>query len=84
MAGGTFTVINSTQATFTAASGAAGTKDVGAMSYRDGIVYDTDARVLIDVGTLGIAVIKDQTGVAFKEQIKRAIGLAAMYLNPLA
>ncbi len=75
-----YTVINGTQATLADVDGST---DVGAMSYRDGITL-SDAQVATLCGTLGVAVTKDGTGVAFKEQIKRAIGIAAMYLNPLA
>ncbi len=76
-----YTVINGTEATLTDVNG--GGTDVGAMSYRDGVTL-TNTELATLCGTLGVAVTKDGTGVAFKEQIKRAIGIAAMYLNPLA
>lgn len=77
----TYTLINGTEATMTDVN--VGGVDVGAMSYRDGVTM-TDAELATFCGTLGCAATKDGTGVAFKEQIKRAIGIASMYLNPLA
>ncbi len=76
-----YTVINGTEADLSNVN--AGGVDVGAMSYRDAVALDATELAAL-CGTLGVAVTKDGTGVAYKEQIKRAIGLAAMYLNPLA
>lgn len=76
-----YTVINGTEATLTDVN--AGGTDVGAMSYRDGVTL-TNTELATLCATTGVAVTKDGTGVAFKEQLKRAISIAAMYLNPLA
>ena len=76
-----YTVINGTEADLSNVN--AGGVDVGAMSYRDAVTL-TDAELAVLCGTLGVAVTKDGTGVAYKAQIKRAVAIASQYLNPLA
>lgn len=76
-----YTVINGTEADLSNVN--AGGVDVGAMSYRDGVTL-TNTELAVLCTTLGVAVIKDQTGVAYGSQIKRAIAIAGLYLNPLA
>lgn len=61
----------------------AGGVDVGALSYRNGVTL-TDAELATLCSTQGVAVTSDLTGVSFAQQVKRVIGLAAQYLNPLA
>jgi hypothetical protein len=76
-----YTIINATEATLTDVN--AGGVDVGAMSYRDGVVL-TNTELATLCSTQGVTVTSDLTGVAFAAALKRAIGIAAGYLNPLA
>lgn len=76
-----YTVINGTGSDLSNVN--AGGTDVGAYSYRDAVTL-TNAEIATLLTTQGVAVIKDQTGVASTKQIKRTIGMAGQYLNPLA
>lgn len=76
-----YTYINGTEADIADVN--AGAVDVGAMSYRNGVALDA-TELAAAVAVLGVAIIKDQTGVAFATQIKRNIAIASLYLNPLA
>jgi hypothetical protein len=86
-----YTIINGTDADLSNVN--AGGTDVGAYSYRDGVVLTSgELATLLDGATFpashadtpNIAVIADQTGNAAKEQMKRSLALAMFFLNPLA
>lgn len=76
-----YTIINGSDADLSNVN--AGGTDVGAFSYRDAVTL-TGAEIVTLLGTPGVAVVKDLTGVAYAKQIKRAVGMAGQYLNPLA
>jgi hypothetical protein len=82
-----YTVINGSESDYSNING--GGVDVGALSYRNAVTLtNTELATLLDGATFpNAAVLPDQaavTPVAAAEQRKRVIGLAALYLNPLA
>lgn len=77
----TYTIINGTETQLANVNG--GGTDVEALSAKDGVTL-TNGELAAVASTQGVAVTSDLTGVSFAQQVKRVIGLAAQYLNPLA
>lgn len=76
-----YTVVNGTEADLSNVN--AGGVDVGALSYRDGITL-TNTELATLCSTPGVAVMSDLSALASAKALKRTIGVASGYLNPLA
>lgn len=73
-----YTIINGTEAQLVNVN--VGGTDVDALTYKDGVTL-TNTEIATLLGTAGVAVLKDQVGLADKEQLKRVVAVAAHYVS---
>lgn len=73
-----YTIINGTESQLANVDGSS--TNVDALTYKDGVTLDSSHLTTL-LGTAGVAVLKDLTGVADAQQLKRVVAIAAMYAS---
>jgi hypothetical protein len=73
-----YTIINGTESQLVDVN--AGGTDVDPLAYKDGVTL-TNTEIATLLGTAGVAVLKDLTGVGDATQLKRVVSIAAMYAS---
>jgi hypothetical protein len=73
-----YTIINGTESQLVDVN--AGGTDVDALTYKDGVAL-TNTEIATLLGTAGVAVLKDQTGLASAAQLKRVVATAGLYAS---